>query len=436
MKKFVLMFLIFVSAAAWADDKQDQRNVYDVFGEVLKPSASASIDEQVTARIKRHMANLLYPVDMSSFVRPERDAKFRELVIGLQKQMGEPATGILTSGQFNRLAEAARDIDDRLIGLTPGKLIGRPDDGEWLSAVGTGAMDGIANPINVTRIFCLRADSTCEMSSAEFDLKYGMLSFGSPAVYEIKTWRPSRVTAIREHPCGTASMTIDVDTKAVTIASVPHLDLPFCTKEPPSIWKLVDGFPVAWKIHQDKVNKARALVYEPARRLIPPVQSYVPFAETPPAASDTSARGDFKQEGQQLSEAAQHRPEPSGVGEFDPDQYLKDTAPTGAAPAVAPERGLLSPEGFRAIMEGVLREAGRQMSRAGYLVELALISMSVAGWFYGLVTSVRRRNWFMVTLEFFVPPIGIIHGWGALIWILVDGRWQGGGTQRASADRS
>src|SRR5262245_42668397 len=99
MKKFVLMLLIALSAAAWADDKQAQRNVYDVFREfreVLIPSAGASIDETVTARIKRHMADLLYPVDMSSFVRPEMDAKFRELIIGLQKQMGEPATGILT----------------------------------------------------------------------------------------------------------------------------------------------------------------------------------------------------------------------------------------------------------------------------------------------------------------------------------------------------
>jgi hypothetical protein len=275
MRKAVAALLITVSASAWADDKQGPRNVYDVLREVLKPSAGVSVDEQVTARIKRHMANLLYPVDMSSFVRPERDAKFRELVFGLQKQMGEPPTGILTSGQFDRLAEAARDIDDRGVGLSPGKIVYRSDDGNLVAAVGTGAMDAIANPVNITRITCLRADGTCEMSSAELDLKYGMLSFGSPAIYEIKTWRPSRVTAIREHPCGTASMTIDIDTKAATIASVPHADLPFCSKEPPSIWTLVDGFPVAWKIHQDRVNKARALVYEPARRLVPPIEAYV-----------------------------------------------------------------------------------------------------------------------------------------------------------------
>jgi len=56
-------------------------------------------------------------------------------------------------------------------------------------------------------------------------------------------------------------MTIDMDTEAVTIASASHADLASCSKEPPSIWTLVDGFPVVWKIHHDKVNKARALVY-------------------------------------------------------------------------------------------------------------------------------------------------------------------------------
>jgi hypothetical protein len=70
-------------------------------------------------------------------------------------------------------------------------------------------------------------------------------------------------------------MIIDVDAQAITISSVSHADLASCSKEPPSIWTLVDGFPVAWKIHQDKVNKARALVHEPARRFAPPVQPYV-----------------------------------------------------------------------------------------------------------------------------------------------------------------
>jgi hypothetical protein len=71
MKAAVLSLLIALSTAAWADDKQDQRDVYDVFREWMKPSNGATVDQQVTARIKRSMANLLYPVDMSSFARPD-----------------------------------------------------------------------------------------------------------------------------------------------------------------------------------------------------------------------------------------------------------------------------------------------------------------------------------------------------------------------------
>ena len=171
--------------------------------------------------------------------------------------------------QFDRLANAARDLDYRGTFMGMGKFVMRVDGASSVLAVGTGAMEGIANPINITRILCQQADSTCEMNTAEFDLKNGMLSFASPVFYEIKTWRPSRITAIREHPCGTATMAIDIDNGAVTIASVPRADLPFCSKEPPNIWTLVDGFQVAWKIFQDRVSRARALVYEPSRRLVP-----------------------------------------------------------------------------------------------------------------------------------------------------------------------
>jgi hypothetical protein len=110
MKKALLIFLFMISPAF-----ADEQNVYDFFRQ-LPNTDSAIVDEQTTALIKRHMANLLYPVDMSSFARPETDAKFREQVIAAQKQMGVPTTGTLTLDEFGRLAEAARDIDDRSVG--------------------------------------------------------------------------------------------------------------------------------------------------------------------------------------------------------------------------------------------------------------------------------------------------------------------------------
>jgi len=39
----------------------------------------------------------------------------------------------------------------------------------------------------------------------------------------------------------------------------------------------------------------------------------------------------------------------------------------------------------------------------------------VVGWFYGLYYSVKTQQAFMFTLDFVVPPVGAIHGWGALL---------------------
>ena len=270
------LILIVVSTGAFAEDKNNQANVYDEFRQWMKPLPDATVDEEVTARIKRHMPNLLYPVDMTSFVRPEKDVKFREQVIILQKQMGAPATGTLTLDQFNRLAEAARDIDDRPIGTYPKKLVERSKNGELVWAVGTGTTDDQANPlahpINISRIFCLRSSGTCELSTAEFSPEDSQIYFSTPFDYSITTWEPTRVTATSEHPCGTALLSIDIPTKSVRISSVPHSDLSFCSKEGPTTWRLADdGFPITWKIHLDKVSRARALVYEPEKRLVPPV---------------------------------------------------------------------------------------------------------------------------------------------------------------------
>jgi hypothetical protein len=77
MKKALLIFLFTISPA-FADDQ----NVYDFFRQ-LPNSDSAIVDQQTTALIKRHMANLLYQVDMSSLARPETDAKFREQITAL-----------------------------------------------------------------------------------------------------------------------------------------------------------------------------------------------------------------------------------------------------------------------------------------------------------------------------------------------------------------
>ena len=184
------LILIVVSTGAFAEDKNNQANVYDEFRQWMKPLPDATVDEEVTARIKRHMPNLLYPVDMTSFVRPEKDVKFREQVIILQKQMGAPATGTLTLDQFNRLAEAARDMMIARLALTRKNWLSGP---RTASGVGSRNRDyrrstnPLAHPITLVR---LRSSGTCELArqSSVQDSSYFSTPFDS-----ITTWEPTRV---------------------------------------------------------------------------------------------------------------------------------------------------------------------------------------------------------------------------------------------------
>jgi hypothetical protein len=281
MRKRILIALLVVSTAAFAEEKNLQINVYDDFKQ-LPPAQNATIDEEVTALIKRYMANLLYPVDLSSLSGPDKDKKFRDLIIVLQQQMGVDPTGILTTDQFNRLAEASRNIDGDLIGL-PGKRVFRTKDG--VSAFGTGTTDAspcldrpgagcdIGRPINFVQIFCVKPRGVCERYVATFGLNERFLSLDSGTEYEIDSWTSSRVTAREQTPCATFLMTIDVQGEQATIVTVPQPDLPSCSgwrpPDRPSTWKLVDGLPIAQKLNRDRMNAARALVYPPAKRLLP-----------------------------------------------------------------------------------------------------------------------------------------------------------------------
>ena len=281
MRKCILVVLLLVSTAAFAEEMNRQNNVYDDFRD-MPPAQNATTDEKVTALIKRHMANLLYPVDMSSLDGPDKDTKFRDLIIVLQQQMGVAPTGILTTDQFNRLAEASRNIDGDFIGL-PGKQVFMVTK-DFVSAFGTGTTDAspcsgragagcdIGHPINFVRIFCFRPRGVCERWVADFDLKERFLFLDYGTEYEIDSWTSSRVTAREQTPCATFLMTIDVEGKQATIVTVPQPDLPSCSgwrpPDRPSTWKLVDGLPIAQKLSLDRMNAARALVYPPAKRLL------------------------------------------------------------------------------------------------------------------------------------------------------------------------
>jgi hypothetical protein len=276
----ILIILIMISTSAFADDKS-QTNVYDEFRHLGAPPANVTVDEHVTALIKRSMANLLYPVDMSSLVPPDKDKKFRELIMVLQQQMGVAATGVLTTEQFFKLREASRYVDGDFIGLGPNYV---SIDNDGASASGTGMTDAspcsgragggcdIGQPLNFVRIICFRARGICERWIATFDLKERFLFLDHGTEYEVDSWTSSLVTAREQTPCATFLMTIDVQGKQVTIVTVPQPDLPSCNgfqpPDRPSTWKLVDGLPIAQKLSRDRMDAARALVYPPARKLM------------------------------------------------------------------------------------------------------------------------------------------------------------------------
>jgi hypothetical protein len=261
--------LIALSTIAFAQDNK-KSNIYDDL-QWMKPLPNATVDEQITALIKRRMANLLYPVDMSSLAPPDKDQKFRDLIAVLQQQMGDPATGVLTAEEYSRLTEASRNIDGNLISVPLGKLVSVLDNGNAVAASGAGAWDENDNRgINFVRIFCFKARRLCEESTARLNLDarpFPSLDMDNNE-YQITSWNSSRVTAtIQDDPCSTALMTIDIKAQQVTKVIVPQTSSSSCPRfmreellkgMHPMTWQLVDSFEVAKKISAEKMNKANA----------------------------------------------------------------------------------------------------------------------------------------------------------------------------------
>jgi hypothetical protein len=280
--------VIALSTVAFAEDKKPS-NVYEWFGELPKasPDVRPVTPEEITADIKRHMANLLYPVDMSSLAPPDKDPKFHDLIAVLQQQMGDPPTGVLTTDQFGRLAQASHNIDLELIALSFSKKhVHMYDTGmfangnAFLNAEGTGSWDNMNprddRPLNAVRIVCYEARALCERHTAHlsFDDQVRVLSLNlhDGDEYQITSWSSSQVTAESQAPCFTDLMTVDIKPEQVTTVRVPQPYRSSCSGfQPPDrqmTWKLVDGFEVAEKFRQEKMNKARKLVYPAARALL------------------------------------------------------------------------------------------------------------------------------------------------------------------------
>src|SRR5947208_15684675 len=82
MKKAFLI-LLFTLSAAFADNQ----NIYDFFRQ-LPNSDSAIVDEQTTAVIERHIANLVYPVDMVHALDRRRTPNFTDRLLLRKSRYG------------------------------------------------------------------------------------------------------------------------------------------------------------------------------------------------------------------------------------------------------------------------------------------------------------------------------------------------------------
>src|SRR2546430_2137078 len=232
----------------------------------------------ITALIKRHMAQLLYPVDLTKFDAPARDPQFLALVKELQKQMRVQATGILTEDQYRRLSDAARRIDDVMIGLPPYKQVFINEERNFVTADGTLTSGPQDYPLKLSRITCRREEASCDLITAYFDREdssgLAQLYFDDLLRnYAITAWTAEGIVAQDYAPCGTATLMINFKQQSAKIVSVPHGDSKMCHRAnagegTSTTWTLADGFPLAWQEHLKRRNDALALVYKPASTLM------------------------------------------------------------------------------------------------------------------------------------------------------------------------
>jgi len=112
MKKAFLIFL-FTTSPAFADDQ----NVYNFFGNCRTLIAQSRTNKRPLLSSVTWLICSTQWIWVHSLDR-KRTRNFASRLSRCKKQMGVPATGTLTLDEFRRLAEAARDIDDRPIGTT------------------------------------------------------------------------------------------------------------------------------------------------------------------------------------------------------------------------------------------------------------------------------------------------------------------------------
>jgi|SRR5438034_3337142 len=282
MKRYVhlrsYLCLAFACGLALAQAPKDDDDAYAVNRNMYKKSAEAA-DLNKTLNIKLAMAKLLWPVDLGVLKSPVNDPKFRDQIKALQAQMGVQVTGNLTFTQDVMLSNAAAMFYERRAHGGMQKIFFRNEDKNYIAAEGSLSMEGMAFPINQAKIECFKSDKTCTVSQAEFDVDGigGQLLDVSTAVYEMREFSDTKVTAERIAPCGKATLAIDVKAETAKIVSVPNLISEPCLKirswmkksdrERIQVVTLVDPRDASTRFYDARKAEAEKLVYKPSLRI-------------------------------------------------------------------------------------------------------------------------------------------------------------------------
>lgn len=164
-----------------------------------------------SSRIRRALAILYYPVDLSSSIDPREDRALREQVSAFQRTLNHEPDGTLSFGEFNRLLEL-----ETIGTATPIGFLWRRAphvEADWAGAAGTWVIRGdqIAYPLNFAQIDCWRAAGHCEATEVHVDAsdlsgvagESGRYLAGArTTIYSIASWAAGKVEARSEPPAG------------------------------------------------------------------------------------------------------------------------------------------------------------------------------------------------------------------------------------------
>ena len=262
--------------------------MYEVYGKAIgndKAGQKLDIESFLTIRIKTLMAPLLYPVDMGDVRRPTRDPKFRAQVMELQGRRGEPRTGVLLSGQFDRLSQAATTLNERKVYPPIGLIIiggNESDNSRYVAAKGTWRYEDAAFPINYVNIHCSQVARSCTETEVDvvmpnqFSKDEDFNMYLSATDYQVVAWDLNEVTAYLDGQCRRTTITINTSTKTAhsltTDLTAQGCKLPDGTAFPalksPRVAVLVDPFTEAKKVYDARQKEAQKLIYLPTQALI------------------------------------------------------------------------------------------------------------------------------------------------------------------------